>query len=838
MEKSINYKGITRIPSDNGSFDGEMEELYNLVNHNGELRPVVPPTSIGSVSGELLFVHKNSGYEHFITLDSSIVKAYDYRGQITEIGNITNITGETLIKCEAVGNMLIILTDREIKYALWKDTKYLYLGKEIPFPVVNFTHKPADSYSNGKTIEKTFSESSNSLREDALRIIVFTGYDTSSGLSKEPSEEIASPDFENTIKGKINSFLAKASEDGLFVFPFFVRYALRMYDGSLTKHSMPILILPTKFEAFQVGATIKSADNVPIGYNFEGVSRLAYSHQAINLDNYRDIIQSVDIFISEPIYTYLYNGHINGISRTDDVADPKPRFVFGGITKAKEDTLAEISSVSNFYYVHSIPVGDLKTQTTDKEVKVENINTLVNRERMTDDYLSHDLITAKNAFTYNNKLHLSGITRTSFRGFKLDGNKCYYDNGAGAEIGIGSTPYIFYPGKAKELLLVGTQFISDIPYFKIMILELREHKFLNGFYYLDPNLENITNDATPSLLSYTGGAAIKTEEPDKIYVSAHQNPLHFPPESRITLPVSSVIAMASNTQAISQGQFGQFPLFVFTGDGIWALEINQEGKYIARQPVSREVALNGNILQMDNALAFITAKGITVLSGSQTECISDIIKDNDILTSKVNITPFVNAILADDYEGKIELQNTYLTDPIEYFLEGASLAYEYINGHGRLYAINEQYQYAYVFDILSKTWSKVMSEYKRAVNNYPDTYAQSTDGSIKALSFLSRSRDPILSMFVTRPIKLENILFSIRFLKHRGITVSEPNTIIYASRNGIDYQPIKSGSRKLLSITGSPYRYFKIVVIARLHPTDVLSGIDISLEPRYTNRLR
>lgn len=844
--KSIKYKGISRIPSDNDSFDGEMEEVYNLINFNGELRPLIPPDTIGSVSGDLVFVHKNSGYEHLISLDGNTIKTYNYNnGTITEIGNITNIVGETFIKCEAVGNTLIILTDKEVKYALWKNRSYLYLGKEIPFPVINFSHQPVTFYSDGTSISKTFAVILSEFSSDITKIAKYTGYvspgrngrSSSAGRRSSDSEEgIVSSDFENTVKGRINSFIAKASEDGLLIYPFFIRYALRMYDGSLVRHSMPILILPTKFEAFQVGIVNPSSEN-KIGFNFENVSKLVYSHNAFNdLDNYGDLIQSVDIFMSEPIYTYLYDENFNGILRSVEVTGLAPDQVFGGIQKAKEDILDEISSTSNFYYIHSISLSDLKTATSNKEIKVENINSLLNRESMTDDYLSHDLVTAKNSFVYNNKLHLSEITRTSFRGFKLAGNTCSYNGGAEALIEIGDSPYIFYPGRCEKLILKRTQWVGDVINYRITFLDLKEHKFLNGFYYLDPNLNNITNNANPKPIDFLFSGQTKTQEFDKIYVSGHQNPFYFPVESRITLPVSNIIAMASNTEAISQGQFGQFPLFVFTDDGIWALEVNQEGKYMARQPVSREVAINRNILQMDNALAFITAKGITILNGSQTECISDIIKDNNTRASKLNLTSFINAVIPENE--RTEMQNIYQTADIEQFLKDANLAYEYINGTGRVYAINEGYKYAYVFDILSKTWSKVKSDYKRAVNNYPDAYVQSTDGTIKILSSLGQSQENIRVMFITRPIKLENVLFSLQWINHKGILNNTLNTIIYGSRDGINYQPIKSGTKRLLRLTGSPYRFFKIAVIASLNPKDVLSGVDISLEPRYTNRLR
>lgn len=855
--KSIKYKGITRIPSDNDSFDGEMEELYNLVNFNGELRPVVQPDAIQVASGttllgNLLFVHKNEGFEHFITFDGSTLRSYDYiDSELKNRITLTSFTTETLIDIKSVGNTLMALTDKDIHYFLWKsdNSNYKYLGTEIPFPVINFDQQSVSTFSDGSTIDKIWSiELDERYAVNIMKILGWTGFNFFSGpyndVINERFDNLAQEDidFENAVKGPLHAFLEKLSKEGLYVYPFFIRYALRMYDGSLIKHSMPLLILPSKFMAFQVGIINPSSDN-KIGYQFERISKLVYNHPIINdLNNYRDLVQSIDVFMSEPIYTYIYDGHFNGVYGTNYWnSDPdSPDKLFGGITKSREDVLNEISSVGNFYYIYSISIDDLQTAASNKEIKVENLNALVNRETMVDDYLSHDKLIAENGYAYNNKLHLSGVRRKPFLGFKLEGLRCYYYNtDSEANLNVGDRAFVFYPGNSKKLLLSG----GSSGAYREKFIWLKEHSRLNGNYYLDPNLDNINvNDVNPASSTFFdievafGRQSSVIVEPNKLFVSAFQNPFHFPAESRITLPVSNIIAMASNTEAISQGQFGQFPLFVFTDDGIWALEVSQEGKYTARQPVSREVAINRNILQMDNTLAFITAKGITILNGSQTECISDIIKDNNTRVSKLDLTSFINAVIPVDE--RTEIQNTYQAVDIEQFLKDANLAYEYINGHGRIYAINGQHGYAYVFDILSKTWSKVKSDYKRAVNNYPDTYVQASDGTIKILSSLGQSQENIRVMFITRPIKLENALFYLQWVNHKGIIKNTINTVIYGSRDGINYQPIKSGTKRLLRLTGSPYRFFKIAVIDSLDPKDVVSGLDISYEPRYTNRLR
>ena len=135
------------------------------------------------------------------------------------------------------------------------------------------------------------------------------------------------------------------------------------------------------------------------------------------LQPYEDIIEGIDIFMSDYIYTYNYDETINGFVPNPDPMTIGLDVLFGGIFKSNDDILSDITSTSNFYKVKSLSMKDLKTDGISNILDVENIESLVNQEPMTDDFLSHDKVTARNAFAYNNKLHLSGIKRTKFKGF-------------------------------------------------------------------------------------------------------------------------------------------------------------------------------------------------------------------------------------------------------------------------------------------------------------------------------------------------------------------------------------------------------------------------------------
>ena len=654
-------------------------------------------------------------------------------------------------------------------------------------------------------------------------------------IDTEKDTSIISVDLENIIKGRINSKLQSLEKTDIFVFPFFVRYAVRLYNGSLVRHSQPFLMLPSKFYPFEAGINDLETD-YKVYLFFRNAAQLVFSHAAIDISNYKDIISGIDVFISAPIYTYIQDGGINGLTDNPFSEASSPDKFFGGIYKSKKDVIEGISSVGNFYKIASITIDDLNKEATNKQVEIKNLSSILLQEPMTDDFHTHNKITAESAFVYNNKLHLSGVSQSLFPGFSIGENCNYFVPDLGvantATINIGPQPFIFYPDRRANLLHMRTSsLVEGVTQYRNKMINLTEHKYLNGAFYVDPELNNITNDAPFEPLALVHPAGKVEDMADKIFVSEHQNPFYFPVSSRVTLPVGRIIAMASNTEALSQGQFGQFPLYAFTDDGVWALEVSAEGKYLAKQPVSREVTINNKILQLGNQLAFISKKGLMILSGSETECISDIIADNNRRSSKLDINALLTAT------SLTEMQNIYLTDNVEVFMEDCELAYEYLNGKGRVYMVNKAYSYAYVFDIESKVWGKVSSTMKNIVNNYPDCYAQKSDNSIVNLSSISSSTLDVPFLFITRPLKLDDALFNLRFV-HRGIFKGDVFTVVYASRNGIDYMPIASGTKAHMRITGSPFRYYKIAITGYLTPEDVLSGAEVKMEPRYGNRLR
>ena len=117
---------------------------------------------------------------------------------------------------------------------------------------------------------------------------------------------------------------------------------------------------------------------------------------------------------------------------------------------------------------------------------------------------------------------------------------------------------------------------------------------LNGAYSFtnlpsadgDATFENKTEDEMLELVKNLN----KPEYLDsQIFTSVVNNPFVFEASGDNTVGTGKILGIVANTEAVSQGQFGQYPLLVFTDEGIYAMSVNAEGLYSSIHPISREV---------------------------------------------------------------------------------------------------------------------------------------------------------------------------------------------------------------------------------------------------------
>lgn len=302
-----------------------------------------------------------------------------------------------------------------------------------------------------------------------------------------------------------------------------------------------------------------------------------------------------------------------------------------------------------------------------------------------------------------------------------------------------------------------------------------------------------------------------------------------------------ILGICAAVKALSQGQFGQFPLYAFSTDGVWALEVSSTGSYSAKQPVTREVCINpGSITQMDSAVLFATNRGIMLISGSTATCITDII-NNEVPLSLPEL-PYINKVL-EKYKSllsdasKALLGSVTIVPFIEY-LRDCRMVFDYT--HQRILVYNTGQAYAYVYSLKTQQWGMTLSDMTETVNSYPEALAM-TDGA-NLVDFSSSTASGGAALVVTRPFKLDdpNALKTIDTIIVRGtFRKGHVQTVLYGSIDLYSWHLVSSSvDHHLRGFRGTPYKYFRLALVCNLEKGESVYSFTTQYTPRLGNRPR
>lgn len=986
MQSNINFVGISNAPSDFSSEDGVMSTLVNLVPENGELKPIMPPKTLFSTintSAILLAVHTITGTtgsneKHYVMRANGsgdnagkVVLMYYIEGNANPIEIGTLDIQDTAPKIAVVGNTLVVYSQDEMHYYIWKEVettttdddgkktttyefKYVDLGSHLPELKMEFglirtsmtahteTKRKGGGYEDVMYIVQLPSDWSKSEVEAITNIesIKFEKKYHLEGDDDNWKSDVGNQTYiENQTCGIINTIHATEQKYGRFLFPFLVRYAYRMYDGSsITMHSAPILMLPTTSEAVAIFCLLPKEGTLEAVISSICFQSAYLGCRIVNStinENWKDVIKSIDVFVSAPIYSFkaagmdtkLYNFkkltaasksfgifsdgsyHIQRVYTANPNPYDSPLYRIDTPRYTKAEMFEDLANKNLFYLLKSIPYeSDSEWMKYAKhgatlpfhKIEVTNnyLSSLTNKEVMTDDYDSHDVTTATGTYVYNNRINLYDITKRLFGGFSIYnqssdigtsttdpatyGFSVFYEikESTGTRIvaptdnisGCNSLPpYLFYPNiNCTKAIVKYTQYGKT--YYRTF--KMVAHDFLNGaiaitsFWGYDQMTFESTSDIdslsgysglldTPTTDTYdecTKAATIWeaqadtsiTEDPEtstksivlqnKIYTSEINMPFYFPVANINTIGTGKIIGVASTTKALSQGQFGQFPLYAFTDSGIWALTLTSTGGIATVTPTTRDVALdNGHsIAQLDDAIAFITDRGLMLLQGSDTMCLTEALKgdwfDPATLYGWNQVSTKSGIIDASLGSG-------------ERFFSNAYILYDY--PRQRLILVHSGENISLMYSLTSKMWGMVDLGNKlvAVANTYPDCAVQminrgglSRYSSIVDISQTTESTMPVLA--VSRPITMGDPYTrkTIYDVVGRGDNVA---MLLYGTRDYKRWFYIGSSvSRHLHNLGGTPFNAFRLVMVGNLTSEQRLVGASIEYRPKDINTLR
>lgn len=909
VKKALSFtKGLTNSPSDFIASDDELTESAGMIMKNGEMVPIQKPMLMGSVDAKLLFVHKLADTERYIFYkesDNSIL-CCEYSDSQFNILNTFTISGK-INDVTAVSAIVIIATTESLAYLHLKNGTYKFFQGDIPNPkcVIDFRRLTGtgamDSFDDS---DRTLCEMRDVINEsDGGASYGADGYyitpeETASGhsytsefykITVKSDTNDAQKNFDGVVQGHVAQTINWAKKNGIFTYPFFARYALKMYDGSYICISPPILCLPTNNRNFRMSPAQWNSKKRKYEYLYTverwGPSRMydidsyemIYSFSFPDTDFWKDLVSSIVVFATEQVIPFeltegysikqpdeVYKESYANNGFADSCQELKFRFAYNTwraqsqvfpTYKSDKKIIEELIASSQFYKLFEVPIEecDGKTHYTilppegKDSVKIrENVllNLAQQEQLANDDYYGWTKKVPTKLFSYNKRLNMIGVERNpEFTGSYqlatchtidsyLTGPLVHIvselvDTWVAANVHdnqIGT--WFYYPDpNAKELLSVNYRKDISLPEgmgWAFKRTKLKPHPYLNGAYAFEAIPSADISFSTPN--EYYADDITKTFNfrdteflDSQILTSVVNNPFVFQANGDNTVGTGSILGIAANTEPVSQGQFGQYPLIVFTTEGIYGLSVDSEGLYAASYPMSREVCNNAaSITPTDRLVFFTSEKGLMAISGGTAQCVS---------TQLSGPTPrHFNTIGDGDFRA---------------FLKDCMIAYDYRESLVRIYSPTHDYHY--IYNMRDQTFAKAANELTTALavaSSYPDSLVQESDGkvySMLAKPDINADTRTYSGTFITRPLKLGSSLElkTIRQILH--FFHSDKGTIqlrIFGSNDCRTW-------RELNSIHGKPWLFYTFQYnLSNLRASDSYSGTALAVETRFNDKMR
>lgn len=577
---------------------------------------------------------------------------------------------------------------------------------------------------------------------------------------------------------------AQIEAKGYFYQPFFVRYALRMADGTHSAPSSPVLMMPWMMPpCIALGSSVTAEDKSVVSLSSSSMRFFGLRCHVLGglAEEWIGQVTGVDVFISEPIATYdadtvcedgfvsysqMANSSFVGI--WDESGNGYAEHTIGelGLGAVKAWTfspntmmLQQIIDMHEFYQVAYISASQLaEGEDIDLVLPCTSADALKRRPIFNCDSLDgHCDYKPDAALNYNGltlgaggsieqpkPLPLRSMAQACGEVRNVSTSICLLSRRDGIEYSTGcictvrSLPrYLFtaVPGAYAILIRIGINTWQ---------LPLQPHSYLDGYYWW-------------------GGIDDEVEYQSSTWVAPMTEAWHPMPNVLATYTSSLAITTVGSGQcfalqpalrAMSAGQFGDYPLYVFATDGVWAVAW-RNGTYGSPQLLSHDVALSADaIAAMESGIAYATSSGVKVLAGAKTEWIS----------TSLAADPMMGIKLPD-----LSLPST--VGGLKSLPSSVKLCYR----DGQVWVMVDEMAYAY--DTLSEQWGMVTEDDSAFV--------------------------------VSRPLA-----GPIRKICVHGLLRDKPEVYVFGSQDFSSWHLVASGKNAALAWHGTDWHYYVVAICA------------------------
>lgn len=558
--KKIQLRGISRTPSDRMSADGGLAESIGFETDMQELAVNVPATDVTTELGlkdevqgaEVVYIHKTNDYCNYIAKNASGVGQIDGNGfhafYMFE-------TGESLKEIKSVGNTLILLmantndethVTQRMQYVLYKDENYIDLGDEIPEPRIDVKTQtlPDEGYYSGMFARNAICAKDTIDGDDVLHYLQYNCSNSQIKNAKYGGETgglgynvlSAHTEMADLLRENISSAVISNLSDGALSFPIYLRYALKLYDGSYARHSAPILLDPNSFRVQDIlpylAFSWEYQDRRSVWYAsasalnvFNPYKPLFSINNSLLLDDWKDIVSDVVVFATPQIELFsLELDHIQDGSPYGGTPTGESNLYVHNLTE--EEITNKILESSLFYKIrewgideyvnldgpqYEIEYFNPEQYGTDYPYYIDNFDYLeafdsamVTKERLSDDNGTNNKLLPNHLAVYNKRVIAAGADfllydgpynlPSIYRYLNYEGCMIQYRiRTAGGVLNVirqyaspcHPGPFLFYPdARCFEAVIYKVEYVEQNNYgIQTVTVPMKEHPYLNGSYY-------------------------------------------------------------------------------------------------------------------------------------------------------------------------------------------------------------------------------------------------------------------------------------------------------------------------------------------------------------------
>lgn len=334
-------------------------------------------------------------------------------------------------------------------------------------------------------------------------------------------------------------------------------------------------------------------------------------------------------------------------------------------------------------------------------------------------------------------------------------------------------------------------------------------------------------------------------------VSMVENPFVFPAKCTYAPSQCAIIGICGNTVALSQGQFGQFPLYVFCTDGIWAMSVDSSGNvaYLGCNQVSRDVCVNPDtICGVSGGVVFAGKQGIMLIAGNDIRNISIAIQGNG--TPVAGVPDDILAGIA----SLVSLDCSTGNDNFKSFVSNAFVTS--LPAHNEVLVTNAEYGYSFVYSFAWGTWTRfqgrfngkvkgatdpclfVVSERETAVMTIPDEISDSN-------RILLYTRPQLWGSKL--PKRVLQLLLHSYVLPPPELSAGMPLLACYmlGSNDGVHFKLIAGNEKNSRAqdvlfpyFPTRSYKYYMFALVGNMGKDSLVTGMDVDITLPWKNRLR